>query len=275
MKHYAIAMLVFACALVTSIPASARADHDPSNTGRSAGTSQATTALEKRIEALLKTIEDLKQRLESMKTGTSTRTFILAPKEGTAPLTVTVAGVPSAVLAKINSCKQSVGFYGRSGNGLTIDWGDGTVSPSDTSTSTGSSCTREMRQHIYTKPGTYTAKIKSWHPGPADAPVTDWEGTAKVTVKEKQAHATSTKLLRVGAAKKAKNALARKLDVRSPKIKITAVEQKEWSDGCLGLGGAAESCIAAITPGYRVTLKQGTTTHYARTNAKGSVVRFE
>ncbi len=208
--------------------------------------------------------------------GTATSsTFMLVPKEGTAPLTVTISAIPSAVQAKINGCKNSVGRLGRSGNGLTIDWGDGTVSPSDTGTTTGRSCAREVRQHTYTTPGTYTAKIKSWHPGPTDAPVTDWEGTANVVVKEKQVRATSTKLLRSSAALKARTALARDIDERTSSITVVAVEVKEWTDGCLGLGGAAESCLAAITPGYRVTLKHDGDTYYARTNKTGSVVRLE
>ena len=55
-------------------------------------------------------------------------------------------------------------------------------------------------------------------------------------------------------------------------IVLTAYE-KEWSDGCLGLGGPAESCLAALTPGYEITVQvQGTEQKY-RTNADGSAIR--
>ena len=77
------------------------------------------------------------------------------------------------------------------------------------------------------------------------------------------------------AAIKARIELAKKLDAFTSTITIKEVVRKEWTDGCLGLGGAAENCLAAITPGYRVTMEKSGTTHYARTNTAGSVVRFE
>lgn len=53
------------------------------------------------------------------------------------------------------------------------------------------------------------------------------------------------------------------------------VSEQEWSDGCLGLGGPAESCLAAITPGYKVTaLAQGVERVF-RTNEDGTVIREE
>lgn len=57
-------------------------------------------------------------------------------------------------------------------------------------------------------------------------------------------------------------------------IVLTAFE-KEWSDGCLGLGGPAESCIATITPGYEVTVQVSGTVEKYRTNADGSEIRRE
>lgn len=201
--------------------------------------------------------------------------FKLSPETGTAPLTVEVAGLPNAVLKKMDECKTSQVSRGGDRNGLTVDWGDGTVSPVIGASSTvGASCKNEVKKHIYKNPGTYTAKVKIWHAGPTDAPVTDWEGTAKVVVKATSTvegpRATSTSVTR-----KARKALAEKLDVKASSILVVAIEAKEWTDGCLGLGGPAESCLAAITPGFKVTLKKGDTTYYARTNSTGTVVRFE
>lgn len=57
-------------------------------------------------------------------------------------------------------------------------------------------------------------------------------------------------------------------------IVLTAYE-KEWSDGCLGLGGPAESCLAAITPGYEVTVQVKGAEQKYRTNTDGSDIRRE
>lgn len=57
-------------------------------------------------------------------------------------------------------------------------------------------------------------------------------------------------------------------------IPLTAYE-RDWSDSCLGLGGPAESCLAAITPGYEVTVKVGNKEQTYRTNEDGSVIRLE
>lgn len=57
-------------------------------------------------------------------------------------------------------------------------------------------------------------------------------------------------------------------------IVLTAYE-KDWSDSCLGLGGPAESCLFAITPGYEVSVQVKGVEQKYRTNADGSVIRRE
>ncbi len=52
-------------------------------------------------------------------------------------------------------------------------------------------------------------------------------------------------------------ALAQQLGVDPLTIVLVKAEAVEWSDSCLGLGGPAESCLQAITPGFRVTVQQG------------------
>ena len=211
--------------------------------------------------------------------GTTTpelsKQFRLSPQEGKAPLTVEVAMVPKEVLTKMNECVTTVGRMGSSGNGLTVDWGDGTISPVANASSSGQSCKNEVKKHTYATPGTYTVSVRSWHPGPTDAPVTDWEGTARVTVKATSTSPEKPVSKFIRAAQMARAALADKLDVKTKKVAVTKVVAQDWSDGCLGLGGAAESCLAAITPGYRVTLMSSSTTYYARTDTRGTVVRFE
>ena len=90
----------------------------------------------------------------------------------------------SAVNKKIAECKFAIGFFGPSGNGLNVDWGDGVEEPGDSYSDIqrGQSCTNFVSSHTYETAGTYTVTLKSWHPGPTDAPITDWEKSTTVTV---------------------------------------------------------------------------------------------
>ncbi len=222
-------------------------------------------------------------------TGThasSTATFTLTPSAGKAPLTVAVSGVPTDVLKKMTDCKYAErSWFGRSGNGLTVDWGDGKESPrkltqveDGATTTVGTSCNDQVSKHTYKKRGTFTATIRSWHPGPTDAPVTDWQGTATVVVSASSTRpepvpvdlATTTKV-----AQKAKVALAKKLDVFTGNITVVRVEAKTWSNGCLELSSLGQVCTQALVPGYKITLTKGTTTYIAHTNRDGSVIGFE
>lgn len=58
-------------------------------------------------------------------------------------------------------------------------------------------------------------------------------------------------------------------------ISIVALTEAEWSDGCLGLGGPAESCLAAITPGYSATLDVDGEMVVYRTDLAGNSIRLE
>lgn len=121
-------------------------------------------------------------------TTPSTSSLSVSPTSGKAPLTVSING-PTNVLTKISGCVYSIGFFGFSGNGLSVDWGDGTESPSNIESKRGQSCSDEVRRHTYATSGTYTIKVQLWHPGPTDQPIKDWEGSATVTV---SVSATST-----------------------------------------------------------------------------------
>lgn len=77
------------------------------------------------------------------------------------------------------------------------------------------------------------------------------------------------------AAVLARADLAKNLGVDEKSIVIMLVEEKEWSDGCLGLGGPAESCLAAITPGFRVELVSKGQTYVYRTDKTGGSLRIE
>ena len=58
-------------------------------------------------------------------------------------------------------------------------------------------------------------------------------------------------------------------------VTILNVTQQDWSDTCLGLGGPAESCLVAITPGFSVTVSIGGVEQTFRTDSVGSDIRRE
>jgi hypothetical protein len=53
--------------------------------------------------------------------------------------------------------------------------------------------------------------------------------------------------------------LSESLAITIDQIEIVSVEEVEWTDSCLGLGGPAESCLATMTPGYLIILQAGGT----------------
>lgn len=75
---------------------------------------------------------------------------------------------------------------------------------------------------------------------------------------------------------RAREVLADDLNVGIESVTIESYERAEWSDSCLGLGGPAESCLAAITPGWRVTLLvDGSDSYEVRTDELGDSVRID
>jgi hypothetical protein len=86
---------------------------------------------------------------------------------------------------------------------------------------------------------------------------------------------TGTETLPPVAVVKAREALAADLDVGIETITIESYERAEWSDSCLGLGGPAESCLAAIHPGWQVMLSTATgDTYEVRTDELGDIIRI-
>jgi hypothetical protein len=79
------------------------------------------------------------------------------------------------------------------------------------------------------------------------------------------------------AAVRAIEELAAELGIAMETIEVVSFSQQEWSDSCLGLGGPAESCAQAITPGWLVILRApGDGVAYeVRTDETGDVVRFQ
>lgn len=77
------------------------------------------------------------------------------------------------------------------------------------------------------------------------------------------------------AAARARADLALKLKVDERSIVILEVRDMTWSDGCLGLGGPAESCLQALVPGFRVEMLAQGKTYFYRTDKTGIAVRAE
>lgn len=77
------------------------------------------------------------------------------------------------------------------------------------------------------------------------------------------------------AAVAARADLAAKLGIPTSGVTIMLVEEKSWSDGCLGLGGPAESCLQALVDGFRVELLAHGHTHVYRTDKTGASLRPE
>ncbi len=118
------------------------------------------------------------------------------PNLGGGPLVVSLTA-PDEVMRKMENCTYSIGWFGSSGNGLSVDWGDGKSEPNPNSNegNNGKSCTEVVKKHIYTAPGKYTIKVTSWHPGPTDGAVIDWIGKTNVEVTVKDNITSSIEIL--------------------------------------------------------------------------------
>ena len=71
--------------------------------------------------------------------------------------------------------------------------------------------------------------------------------------------------------------LADDLGVPIDQMTIQSHRRQTWSDGCLGLGGPAELCLAALTEGWQVEVIDNRTNdiYTYRTNLKGDHIRRE
>lgn len=82
-------------------------------------------------------------------------------------------------------------------------------------------------------------------------------------------------LLPPGAAVEIQNQVSEALGVSIQDIQIKSVEQMDWLDSCLGLGGADEVCEAVITPGWLVVVTVNGDELRYRVNETGTVIRQE
>jgi heat shock protein HslJ len=67
--------------------------------------------------------------------------------------------------------------------------------------------------------------------------------------------------------------LAEQVGLALGQVEIVSFDRVEWTDSCLGLGGPAESCLQAITPGYRLIVLAGGQEYEVRTDETGTAIR--
>lgn len=67
--------------------------------------------------------------------------------------------------------------------------------------------------------------------------------------------------------------LAEQLSVAVEEVNLLSTEQMEWTDSCLGLGGAAESCAAVMTPGWQANFEVEGQEFEVRLDESGTNVR--
>ena len=77
------------------------------------------------------------------------------------------------------------------------------------------------------------------------------------------------------AVVRARETLAAELGLDIAEVAINVYERAEWTDSCLGLGGPAESCLAAPHPGWLVMLAVNDQFYEVRTDELGNIVRIK
>lgn len=75
------------------------------------------------------------------------------------------------------------------------------------------------------------------------------------------------------AVLEAQSWLANQLNVAIDQVEIVSTEQVEWTDSCLGLGGAAEICAAVMTPGWEANFEVNGQPYEVRIDETGATIR--
>jgi hypothetical protein len=69
--------------------------------------------------------------------------------------------------------------------------------------------------------------------------------------------------------------LATGLGISPDLVKVTSVTEKEWSDGCLGLGKKDEVCTQALVSGYEAKLTAQGVVYTYRTDKAVNVIKID
>ncbi|MDO8604390.1 MAG: hypothetical protein Q7K40_03275 [bacterium] len=76
------------------------------------------------------------------------------------------------------------------------------------------------------------------------------------------------------AVSRVRSLVAKELGISEGVVIVMSAYEKNWPDGCLGLGGD-KMCTQAIVPGYEVTVQAKGTERTYRTSADGSFIQRE
>jgi D-alanyl-D-alanine carboxypeptidase len=68
--------------------------------------------------------------------------------------------------------------------------------------------------------------------------------------------------------------LVKEANLSMKDLRLVSAEHVEWTDPCFGLGGPAESCLQAITPGWRLVAEAAGQQYEVRTDESGSAFRL-
>jgi inhibitor of cysteine peptidase len=70
-----------------------------------------------------------------------------------------------------------------------------------------------------------------------------------------------------------RNQLASQLKVEASSLELVSVESINWSDACLGLPQAGETCAETSTPGFEITFTSGGQNYTFHTDTSASMIR--
>jgi hypothetical protein len=68
--------------------------------------------------------------------------------------------------------------------------------------------------------------------------------------------------------------LANEMGITADQVQLVGIEQTDWPDSCLGLGGPEESCAAVVTPGWEVIVEVNGQQYEVRASEDGSAIRL-
>lgn len=73
---------------------------------------------------------------------------------------------------------------------------------------------------------------------------------------------------------KVRQAAAQQFNIPLREIQVVNFSQQTWTDGCLGLGGAAESCLQALVEGWQIEVSSGQQNWLYRTDKNADTIRL-
>jgi putative hemolysin len=77
------------------------------------------------------------------------------------------------------------------------------------------------------------------------------------------------------AVETVRSQLASKLNVEASSLQLISAEATNWSDACLGIPQAGETCSQTVTPGFRITFSSAGKQYIYRTDVPAVIVRQE